>query len=145
MTFRLLLAVLLSSLVVAPPVFAQTPADVAGYPNRPIHVIVPFPAGGGIDLTMRVLGQDLGNALGQPMIIDNRGGAGGVVGVSAGARAPGDGYTQTASTAGPLSIGSALNAKLPYNPVTDFAPIGMLAIGANVLGGGAVVAGSVGG
>ena len=108
-------------------------ANANEYPNRPIHIIVPFPPGGGIDVAMRIIGQELSNDLGQPVIVDNRSGAGGMVGTEAGAKAAPDGYTLTACTPGPTSIGPALHSKLPYNPVTDFEPVSMVAIGANIL------------
>jgi tripartite-type tricarboxylate transporter receptor subunit TctC len=108
-------------------------AQDTNYPNRPIHVIVPFPPGGGIDVTVRIIGHELEAALGQTIVVDNRGGAGGVIGTNDGAKSPPDGYNLTAGTPGPISIGPAINPKLPYNPLTDFAPISMLAIGANVL------------
>lgn len=108
-------------------------ANADDYPNRPIHIIVPFPPGGGIDVAMRIIGQELSNDLGQPVVVDNRAGAGGMVGTEAGAKAAPDGYTLTACTPGPTSIGPALHSKLPYNPVTDFLPVSMVAIGANVL------------
>jgi len=104
-------------------------ANADEYPNRPIHIIVPFPPGGGIDVAMRIIGQELSNDLGQPVIVDNRSGAGGMVGTEAGAKAAPDGYTLTACTPGPTSIGPALHSKLPYNPVTDFEPVSMVAIG----------------
>lgn len=122
-----------SLLTIAPLANAQTSTEVSGYPNRPIHVIVPFPPGGGIDVAMRIIGQELGDALGQPVVIDNRGGAGGVIGTEAGAKAAPDGYTLTACTPGPTSISPALHSKLAYDPVNDFAPISMIAIGANIL------------
>jgi tripartite-type tricarboxylate transporter receptor subunit TctC len=103
------------------------------YPDRPIRLIVPFPPGGGIDVAARIIGQDLSESLGQPVVVDNRAGAGGVIGTEAGARAAADGYNLTACTPGPISISAATNSKLSYNPVTDFAPVSMLAIGANVL------------
>jgi len=108
-------------------------AHADDYPNRPIRIIVPFPPGGGIDVAMRIIGQELSIDLGQAVVIDNRAGAGGIVGTEAGAKAAPDGYTLTACTPGPTSIGPALHSKLPYNPVTDFEPISMVAIGANVL------------
>ncbi len=108
-------------------------ANADDYPNRAIHIIVPFPPGGGIDVAMRIIGQELSNDLGQPVVVDNRAGAGGMIGTEAGAKAAPDGYTLTACTPGPTSIGPALHSKLPYNPVTDFEAVSMVAIGANVL------------
>ena len=110
-----------------------TQSQEVAYPTRAIRVIVPFPPGGGIDVAVRIIGQELGDAVGQPVVIDNRAGAGGVIGTDAGAKSPADGYNLTACTPGPTSISPATNSKLPYNPVADFAPVSMLAIGANVL------------
>lgn len=111
------------------------PADAqsSNYPDRPIHIVVPFPPGGGIDVAMRIIGQEMSTDLGQPVVIDNRAGAGGMIGTEFGSKAAPDGYTLTAGTPGPTSIGPALHSKIPYNPVTDFDPISMVAIGANVL------------
>src|SRR5262249_35824289 len=103
------------------------------YPNRPIRIVVPFPPGGGIDVAMRIIGQELSNDLGQAVVIDNRAGAGGIIATEAGAKAPPDGYTLTACTPAAASIGPALHRKRPYNPVTDFEPSSMVGIGANVL------------
>jgi tripartite-type tricarboxylate transporter receptor subunit TctC len=129
-----MIPVLIASIVIALPINAGPGyTQDAAYPNRPIRIIVPFPAGGGIDVAARIIGQELSDALGQPVVVDNRAGAGGVIGTDAGSRSPADGYNLTACTPGPTSISPATNSKLPYNPVTDFAPISMLAIGANVL------------
>lgn len=116
MSAKLSALVFASLLTIAPLANAQTSTEVSGYPNRPIHVIVPFPPGGGIDVAMRIIGQELGDALGQPVVIDNRGGAGGVIGTDAGAKAAPDGYTLTACTPGPTSISPALHSKLAYDP-----------------------------
>ena len=94
-------------------------AQSTNYPNRPLHVIVPFPPGGGIDIAVRVIGHELEEALGQSIVVDNRGGAGGVIGTNDGAKSSPDGYTLTAGTPGPISISPAISAKLPYNPLTD--------------------------
>ena len=87
MSAKLSALVFASLLTIAPLANAQTSTEVSGYPNRPIHVIVPFPPGGGIDVAMRIIGQELGDAVGQPVVIDNRAGAGGVIGTDAGAKA----------------------------------------------------------
>jgi tripartite-type tricarboxylate transporter receptor subunit TctC len=108
-------------------------AHAQPWPSRPVRIVVPFPPGGGIDVAARIVGERLAAALGQPVVIDNRAGAGGIIGTEAAARAPGDGYTILASTPGPTSIAANTNSKLPYDPVADFAPISMLAIGANVV------------
>ena len=89
------------------------------YPNKPIRVIVPFPAGGPVDQTARALGAKLSTALGQPIIIENKGGAGGVLGADAVAKAPADGYTLLFSSAGALSIVPNIAPSMPYNPQKD--------------------------
>jgi tripartite-type tricarboxylate transporter receptor subunit TctC len=100
-------------------------ADV--YPSRPITMIVPFPAGGGVDAVARIVADRLGPALGQPIIIDNRGGAGGVIGTRAGAKAAPDGYTLVMADSGTTSINPSLYAKPGYDPRKDFDPIGLIA------------------
>ena len=89
------------------------------YPSKPIRVIVPFPAGGPVDQTARALGAKLSTALGQPIIIENKGGAGGVLGADAVAKAPADGYTLLFSSAGALSIVPNIAPSMPYNPQKD--------------------------
>ncbi len=96
--------------------------QAANYPDKPIRLIVPFPAGGGTDLIARTLSQRLTEALGQPVVVDNRAGAGGVIGAEIVARAPADGYTLLMGTPGPLTINPALVAKMPYT-LADFAPV----------------------
>ncbi|HKU47240.1 MAG TPA: tripartite tricarboxylate transporter substrate binding protein [Burkholderiales bacterium] len=108
-------------------------AHAQPWPSRPVRIVVPFPPGGGIDVAVRIVGERLTSALGQPVVIDNRAGAGGVIGTDAAAKAPGDGYTILASTPGPTSIAVNTNPKLAYDPVADFAPVSMLAVGANVV------------
>ena len=125
-------ALALAVLIAASPLaLAQGGAD--RWPSRPLRIVVPFPPGGGIDVASRVVGGLLSTALGQPVVIDNRAGAGGVIGTDAVAKSPPDGYSLLASTPGPTSIAVSTNPKLPYDPVADFAPVSMLAIGANVL------------
>lgn len=98
-----------------------------GYPDKPIRMIVPFAPGGGADFIARPLGQRLTESLGQPIVIDNRGGANGVIGCEAAARATPDGYTLLFGSAGPITIGPALSPKLPYDAVRDFVPVALLA------------------
>ena len=93
------------------------------YPNRPVRVVVFVPAGGGADLLARVMGQKLGEALGQTVVIDNRAGMGGVVGTSVVARAAPDGYTLLQGGITTHGIGPHVYSNLPYDPVKDFAPI----------------------
>lgn len=99
-------------------------ADV--YPVKPVRFVITFPPGGPSDTILRVVGQRLTEAWGQPMIVDNRGGAGGIVGTEIVARAAPDGYSFLVGTAGGMTINPALQPKLPYDPFRDFAPVGML-------------------
>jgi tripartite-type tricarboxylate transporter receptor subunit TctC len=96
------------------------------YPSRPIKLIVPYPPGGGTDIVGRVLGEKLGARLGQPIVVDNRGGAGGVLGTEIGAKAAPDGYTLLLVPTSHV-INPSIYAKLPYDTVKDFAPISMVA------------------
>lgn len=95
------------------------------YPQRPIHLVVPYPAGGATDVLARLLGVRLGELLGQPVVIENRGGAGTIVGASYVAKSAPDGYTLllTAGTT-TFTINPAIQSALPYDPVTSFEPIG---------------------
>ena len=95
------------------------------YPDRPIRLIVPFAPGGTSDLLGRVVGARLGQALGQTVVVDNRGGAGGTLGAALGAQAPADGHTLLVSHVG-LAVNETLYARLPYNAVRDLAPISKL-------------------
>jgi tripartite-type tricarboxylate transporter receptor subunit TctC len=94
-----------------------------GYPQRPVRIIVPYPPGSGTDIVARLLGQRIGESWGQPMVVDNRPGAGAIVGVEATAKAAPDGYTIGIADTGPLAINPALYPKLPYDPLRDFAPV----------------------
>ncbi|OFW30240.1 MAG: hypothetical protein A3H97_00400 [Acidobacteria bacterium RIFCSPLOWO2_02_FULL_65_29] len=105
----------------APGAYAQQ------YPGRPIRMIVPFPPSGSTDIMARVLAQKLTERLGQQVIVDNRGGAGGTIGMELAAKAPPDGYTLMMSTSITHTVGVSLYSKLPYNVLTDFAPITMAA------------------
>jgi tripartite-type tricarboxylate transporter receptor subunit TctC len=98
----------------------------ADWPKGPIKFIVPFPPGGGTDLMARVLAQKLTETLGVSVIVDNRGGAGGILGADAVAKAKPDGYTLLIANVGTQSINPSLYPKLPYNPDTAFAPISLI-------------------
>ena len=102
------------------------------YPSKPLRLILPFPPGGGTDILGRLLAERLAANFGQPVVTENRGGAGGNVGAEAAARATPDGYT-IVLVAPSLAISPTLYAKLNYDPVKDFAPIGLVASVPNVM------------
>ena len=105
----------------------------AAYPEHPVRIIVPFPAGGPADALARIVGDKLAQSLGKPFIVENKAGAGGNIGMEQGARAAPDGYTLTLAPVGNLTVAPALYSKLPYDPAKDFAPITVLASVPNVL------------
>ncbi|RZL94265.1 MAG: tripartite tricarboxylate transporter substrate binding protein [Variovorax sp.] len=109
------------------------PARAAGYPDKPIRLVVPFPAGGATDLMARTMGQKLAERLGQAVIIDNRAGAGGGIGAEAVATAAPDGYTLLFATMGSLTINPSLYKNLRYDPVKSFEPITLTHNTANLL------------
>jgi tripartite-type tricarboxylate transporter receptor subunit TctC len=96
------------------------------YPVKPIRLIVPYPAGGSADLIARAVNESLARRLGQPVIVDNRGGGSGIIGAEIAARAPADGYTLLIATVSMLAVNVALYRALPYHPERDFAPVSML-------------------
>jgi len=110
---------------------AQSPAT--RFPDRPLRYIVPFPPGGSTDIVARIVAAALSDELGQSVVIDNRGGAGGTLGAEIAARATPDGYTIFACNIASLAIGPALYRKLGYDPVADFAPIGLIGSNPNTL------------
>ena len=93
------------------------------YPNKVIRIIVPYPPGGGADITARPIAQMLSERWGQPVVIENRGGASGMIGADIVAKAPPDGYTIMVSASAEVALNVALFPKMPYDPVKDFAPI----------------------
>lgn len=97
------------------------------YPSKPIQLVIPFPPGGATDIVGRLVGKKLGDRLGQPVVIENRAGAGTVIGAGFVARAPADGYTLLISSGSTFTINPALNPKLPYDPIRSFEPIGQVA------------------
>ena len=105
------------------------PAAVLGqtYPSKPIRLIVPFAAGGGNDNVARLVGKRLSDSLGQPLVIDNRPGAGGVLGAELAAKAAPDGYTLFLGGVASHAVNPNLNDRLPYDPIRDFAPVVLLA------------------
>jgi tripartite-type tricarboxylate transporter receptor subunit TctC len=102
---------------------AAAPPD---YPTRPIRLVMPYPVGGSIDISGRIVAQQLGENLGQQVVIDNRTGAGGTIGTEVGASAPPDGYTIVMGGTGTLAVSPALERRLGYDPVKDFAPVTLL-------------------
>jgi tripartite-type tricarboxylate transporter receptor subunit TctC len=113
-------------LALAAPAAAQS-----DYPNRPVRLIIPFPPGGSNDVVGRMIGEQLGKQLGKQVVIDNRAGAGGVIGTELAGKAPADGYTLLV-----ISLAHAVNPwlyKLPYDPIKSFAPIGVMGTGPNVV------------
>ena len=115
----------------APVAWAQAPA--AAYPAKPIRLVVPFPPGGATDILARAVGQRLTDAWGQPVIVDNRPGAGGNIGTELVAKSAPDGYTLEMGTVGTHAINASLYSKLPYDHVKDFAPVVLVAGVPNVL------------
>ena len=114
---------------------ALTPlsALAQAYPNKPIRLIVPFPAGGATDILARALSQKLGEKIGQPVVVENRPGAGGTIGADAASKSAADGYTLLLATSSTHSIGPAINPKIPYNAETDFTPIAYVASSPNIV------------
>jgi tripartite-type tricarboxylate transporter receptor subunit TctC len=102
-------------------------ASAQQYPSRPIKLIVPFPAGGPIDTIARVVGDKLPSLLGQPIVVENRSGAGGVTGTAIVARAEPDGYTFAISSAGALAINLSLQDRMPYHPLKDLRLLSLVA------------------
>ena len=113
---------------------AQTAAPApAGWPGKPIRLVVPFPAGGSVDSTSRALAQKLTEQLGQPVIVDNRPGAGGNIGMDVVAKSPPDGYTLGMGALSTHAVNPALFAKTPFDAVKDFAPVSLVVVTPNVL------------
>lgn len=110
------------SLGFSPQVMAQTAGSLQKYPERPIRIIVPFPAGDGIDIQARQIAQHLTEKLGQPVLVDNRPGAGTLIGTEAAVKAPADGYTILLVTT-TYAINPSLHPKVPYDPIKDFTPL----------------------
>ncbi len=123
----LLAALFLGTLAGSLPVCAQE------YPHKPVRLIVPFAPGGGNDTVARAIAQSAGASLGQPVVVDNRPGAGGMLGAQLAAKSPPDGYTLFLGGVGSHAVNPNLHARLPYDPVKDFAPITLIASAPSVL------------
>lgn len=112
----------------APKAFAQA------YPNRTIHFIAGFPAGGGIDISARVLGEPLNHALGQPVVVENRVGAAGMIAANAVAKAPADGHMLLMATSGEIAIVLHLyKDRMTYDPTRELAPVALVGVVPNVV------------
>jgi tripartite-type tricarboxylate transporter receptor subunit TctC len=109
------------------PVGAMLPrAALAAWPERPLRVVVPYAAGGNIDVVSRLLAPRLSERLGQSVVVDNRPGAGGSLGAEQVARAAADGYTVLAGSNGPITVNPLVQARLPYEPLRDFMPVALV-------------------
>jgi tripartite-type tricarboxylate transporter receptor subunit TctC len=116
---------LLATLAAAPLASVMSRPAFAAYPDKPIRLVVPFAAGGNADLVGRLMGEGISKALGQPVIVENRTGAGGSIGAAAVATAAPDGYTLLGGSNGPLTVNPFVQAKLSYHPLEDFVAIGL--------------------
>jgi tripartite-type tricarboxylate transporter receptor subunit TctC len=119
-----LLSIVAASLIAAGAAVAQT--GDAGWPDRPVRLIVPFPAGSSTDIVARLIAQKLTYRLGQQIVIENRAGASGNIGADTVAKAAPDGYTIGIATASTHAVAASLSANLPYDPIKDFAPVSMI-------------------
>lgn len=113
------------SLIVAGLVASAAPSH-AEYPDRPIRLVVPFPAGGAVDIVTRVIAADMAKTLGKTIVVENKGGAGGIIATDAVAKSPNDGYTLLIATPN-LTVNAALQPTLPYDTEKDLAPVSILA------------------
>jgi tripartite-type tricarboxylate transporter receptor subunit TctC len=119
-----LLSIALASAVIAISAIAEAGED--GWPERPLRLVVPFPAGSSTDIIARIVAQKLSHRLGQQVVIENRAGASGNIGADAVAKAAPDGYTFGIATASTHAVAASLSPNLPYDPIRDFAPVAMI-------------------
>lgn len=102
-------------------------ASAQAYPTKPVQLVIPFPPGGAVDITGRLVGKKLAERLGKPVVIENKAGAGTIIGATFVANAPADGYTLLISSGSTFTVNPAINPKLPYDPVKSFEPVGGVA------------------
>ncbi|MFZ4286051.1 Bug family tripartite tricarboxylate transporter substrate binding protein [Variovorax sp. HJSM1_2] len=126
LTRRRLIGNTLAAGIAAPWLLSPAQAQSA-YPSKPLKLIVPYPPGGNTDVVARVFSTPLAEALGQAVVVDNRGGAAGAIGATAGARSAADGYNLVVGDLGTLCINRVARADLPYDPAKDFVPVSMIA------------------
>jgi tripartite-type tricarboxylate transporter receptor subunit TctC len=132
MSKGLLVAILLAAFGITPQ-HAYAQGSAAAYPERPIRLVVGFPPGGATDIFARILAQHMPESIGQPVVVDNRGGASGTVAAAMVAKAPADGYTIMMVPSGPYTIGASTYQNLPYDPVKDFTGVSLLTWVTNVI------------
>ena len=132
-TRRFALGAIASAAVLGAGLLTHTAAMAQAYPSKPVTIVVPFAAGGTTDILARIVGQALTAELGQPVIVDNRAGAGGNIGASMAAKSPADGYTLFMGTVGTHAINASLYKKMPFDPIKDFAPLTRVANVPNLL------------
>ena len=125
--------ILATSTAVLAVALAPLAAQAEGFPSKPVKVIVPFAPGGTTDIIARIMGERIGPALGQTLLVENKAGGGGIIGANELAKAAPDGYTLGMATVSTVAANPAINPKTPYNPLTDFAPISNIAATPNVI------------
>src|SRR3954468_23769229 len=123
----------INHLVVCASLAASSGALAQSFPAKPVRIVAPFAAGSTIDIIGRIIAPKLSEALGQPVLVDNRPGAGGAVGMDNVAKAAPDGHSLTIGALGPLAMNPSLYPKTPFDPVRDFAPVTLLATGPVVI------------
>jgi len=122
-----------AALLAALALLSTNPGHAQPWPNKPVRVIVPYPPGGGNDNLARIFAQKLGERLNQPFIVENKPGAGTLIGSEAAAKSPGDGYVLLLSSIVTHALAPALYPKIPYDPIRDFVPVTTLAVAPTVL------------